>query len=101
MPILIILCRLLLEAQEPQKVLVLLEYLFDADRLQHVCREDWLQTYDKEVGALNSRVMRSSSSHMRNCRKTKPSGSDWSTRRQGEQCYRLPAGFYCIFTLTR
>jgi hypothetical protein len=42
-------CRLLLEAQDAQKVLLLLQYLFDGDRLQQTCREDWLQVYDKEV----------------------------------------------------
>jgi hypothetical protein len=38
-----------LEAQDAQKVLLLLQYLFDGERLQHTCREDWLQVYDKEV----------------------------------------------------
>lgn len=42
-------CRLLLESQDAQKVLVLLGYLFDADKLQNVCREGWLQLYDKQV----------------------------------------------------
>ncbi|WIA13671.1 hypothetical protein OEZ85_007232 [Tetradesmus obliquus] len=40
--------RLLLEAQDAQKVLLLLQYLFNGSRLQQTCREDWLQVYDKE-----------------------------------------------------
>ncbi|KAF6252521.1 hypothetical protein COO60DRAFT_519370 [Scenedesmus sp. NREL 46B-D3] len=40
--------RLLLEAQDAQKVLLLLQYLFDGERLQQTCREDWLHVYDKE-----------------------------------------------------
>ena len=40
---------MLLESQDAQKALVLLGYLFNADKLQNVCREDWLQQYDKQV----------------------------------------------------
>jgi hypothetical protein len=46
--------RLLLEAQDAQKVLLLLQYLFNSDRLQQTCREDWLQVYDKEVRSNSS-----------------------------------------------
>lgn len=49
-----ILYRLLLEAQDAQKVLLLLQYLFNGSRLQQTCREDWLQVYDKEVRSASS-----------------------------------------------
>eukprot|EP00878_Enallax_costatus_P044166 GHUV01052463.1.p1 GENE.GHUV01052463.1~~GHUV01052463.1.p1 ORF type:complete len:182 (+),score=43.70 GHUV01052463.1:173-718(+) len=41
--------RMLLESQDAQKALVLMGYLFNADKLHNVCREDWLQLYDKQV----------------------------------------------------
>jgi hypothetical protein len=37
--------------QEPQQMLVLLSYLFDAEQMQQAVREDLPQVYDKQVGA--------------------------------------------------
>jgi len=37
---------------DPQKMMVLLEFIIDTDSLVECCRDEWLKIYDKEVGCL-------------------------------------------------
>lgn len=43
-------CRRLVDAKQPQKVVVFYRYLFDERFLKEAVRDDWLKLYDKEVG---------------------------------------------------
>ena len=36
---------------DPQKMMVLLEFVIDTDGLVDCCRDEWLKIYDKEVGS--------------------------------------------------
>ena len=44
--------RRLVEAQDPQKMAVLLSHLFDAAALREGAREDWLKAYDAQARGL-------------------------------------------------
>lgn len=42
--------RRLVDAKEPQKMVVFFRYLFDERYLTGALRDDWLKLYDKQVG---------------------------------------------------
>lgn len=45
-------CRRIVNVADPQKMMVLLEFIIDTDSLVECCRDEWLKIYDKEVGCL-------------------------------------------------
>lgn len=46
--------RRLVDAKEPQKMVVFFKYLFDERYLRGALRDNWLKLFDKQVGALPS-----------------------------------------------
>lgn len=45
-------CRRIVSVADPQKMMVLLEFIIDTDGLVERCRDEWLRIYDKEVSCL-------------------------------------------------
>lgn len=43
-------CRQVVSVAEPQKMMVLLQFIIDTDGLIDCCRDEWSKIYDKQVG---------------------------------------------------